>query len=123
MSLLNDILRVPRILRLLLKRLLPGGLLARSLLIIVVPLVLLQVVSGIIFYDRHWSNVSRHRANALAGDIAMVLELVDKGGINSNQRAVFNLARRTLDLIIKFEPDAILPNSPAGWPGLVLTNN
>ena len=40
----------------------------------------------------------------------MVLELVDKGGINSNQRAVFNLARRTLDLIIKFEPDAILPN-------------
>ena len=110
MSLLNDILRVPRILRLSLKRLLPRGLLARSLLIIVVPLVLLQVVSGIIFYDRHWSNVSRHRANALAGDIAMVLELVDKGGINSNQRAVFNLARRTLDLIIKFEPDAILPN-------------
>lgn len=108
---LDEILRVPRILRLSLKRFLPRGLLARSLLIIVVPLVLLQIVSGIIFYDRHWSNVSRHRANALAGDIAMILELTNPDGINSEQRAVFNLARRTLDLIVTYKPDAILPNT------------
>ena len=111
MSRLDEILRVPRILRLSLKRFLPHGLLARSLLIIVVPLVLLQIVSGIIFYDRHWSNVSRHRANALAGDIAMILELTNKDGINRNQKAVFDLARRTLDLIVTYKPDAILPNT------------
>lgn len=111
MKRLDEILRVPRILRLSLKRFLPRGLLARSLLIIVVPLVLLQVVSGIIFYDRHWSNVSRHRANALAGDIAMILELTNRDGINSDQGAVFNLARRTLDLIVVYKPEAILPNT------------
>lgn len=111
MSEINDIFRVPRSLRLLLKRFLPRGLLARSLLIIVVPLVLLQIVSGIIFYDRHWSNVSRHRANALAGDIAMILELINRDTLNNNQTAIFSLARRTLDLIIVYEPDAILPNT------------
>ncbi len=110
MSRIDDALRLPRMMRISMKRFLPRGLLARSLLIIVTPLVLLQIVSGIIFYDRHWSNVSRHRANALAGDIAMILELVDKGGINSDPVAVFNLARRTLDLIVAFEPGAIIPN-------------
>lgn len=110
MSRLNDVMQGPRMLRLSLKRFLPRGLLARSLLIIVMPLVLLQIVSGIIFYDRHWSNVSRHRATALAGDIAMILELTNKDGLNRNQVDIFDLARRKLDLIIVFRPDAILPN-------------
>jgi two-component system osmolarity sensor histidine kinase EnvZ len=111
MSRIDNLLRVPRTLRLSLKRILPHGLLARSLLIIVTPLVLLQIVSGIIFYDRHWSNVSRHRADALAGDIAMVLELTDRNGINSDASAVYDLAWRTLDLIITHDPQAILPNT------------
>ncbi len=110
MARLDDVMRMPRLVRLSLKRVLPRGLLARSLLIIVTPLVLLQIVSGIIFYDRHWSNVSRHRANALAGDIAMILELVDVNRINSNRAAVFDLARRTLDLIVVYDAGAILPN-------------
>jgi two-component system osmolarity sensor histidine kinase EnvZ len=111
MSRIGNLLRVPRALRLSLKRILPRGLLARSLLIIVTPLVLLQIVSSIIFYDRHWSNVSRHRADALAGDIAMVLELTDRNGINSDASAVYDLAWRTLDLIITHDPQAILPNT------------
>ena len=56
-----------------LKGILPSGLLGRSLLIIVIPLILLQVVTGFIFYDRHWATVSRHRANAVAGDIGFLI--------------------------------------------------
>ena len=111
MARLDALTRVPRILRLTLKRLLPRGLLARSLLIIVMPLVLLQVVSGVVFYDRHWSNVSRNRATALAGDISMVLELINKNPAASNQTELFELARRTLDLIFVYEVDTILPNT------------
>ena len=110
MSRIDEVLRLPRRPRISMKPFLPRGLLARSLLIIVTPLVLLQIVSGFIFYDRHWSNVSRHRANALAGDIAMILELVDTGSINTRSAAVFDLARRTLDLIVYFEPGEIIPN-------------
>ncbi len=117
MARLDALTRVPRILRLTLKQFLPRGLLARSLLIIVVPLVLLQVVSGVIFYDRHWSNVSRHRATALAGDISMVLALIDENPVSNNQPQLFELARRTLDLIFEYEVGTILPNThfePAG---------
>jgi len=117
MARLDALAHVPRILRLTLKQFLPRGLLARSLLIIVVPLVLLQVVSGVIFYDRHWSNVSRHRATALAGDISMVLELIKENPASNNQPEIFELARRTLDLIFDYEVGTILPNThfePAG---------
>lgn len=110
MARLDDVTRMPHAIRLSLKRILPRGLLARSLLIIVTPLVMLQIVSGIIFYDRHWANVSRHRANALAGDIAMVLELMQENRVTNNREAVFSLARRTLGLNVEYQPDGILPN-------------
>jgi len=79
-------------------------------MIIIVPLVVLQVVSGIVFYDRHWSNVSRHRANALAGDVAMLVELLGDTEPGSRQNAIFGMAHRNLDLLVGFERDGILPN-------------
>jgi two-component system osmolarity sensor histidine kinase EnvZ len=112
MARLIEVSRFTRALRVSLKRILPRGLLARSLLIIVVPLVLLQIVSGVIFYDRHWANVSRHRATALAGDIALVLELLERAETRESRATVFELAHRTLDLIIAYKPEAILPNTP-----------
>lgn len=111
MARLNTFTGGPRILRLAVKRFLPRGLLARSLLIIVMPLVLLQVVSGVVFYDRHWSNVSRNRATALAGEISMVVELLDERKPTASQSELFELARRTLDLILDYEVGTILPNT------------
>jgi len=93
-----------------LRDVLPHGLLPRTLLIIVVPLILLQVVSGIIFYDRHWANVSRHRANAVAGDIALVTDILRGPGGQDTTARILNLVRSALDLDIVFAAGAILPN-------------
>tara|TARA_B100001123_G_scaffold398887_1_gene483344 strand:+ start:453 stop:1694 length:1242 start_codon:yes stop_codon:yes gene_type:complete len=73
-------------------------------------LVVLQVVSGIVFYDRHWANVSRHRANALAGDVAMLLEILRNTKPSLHQDSIIDMANQNLDLIVKFESDSILPN-------------
>lgn len=54
------------------RRLLPKGLFARALLIVVLPTVLVQMVTAYIFYTRHWENVTRHMANSLAGEIAFL---------------------------------------------------
>ncbi|MGE0254279.1 MAG: ATP-binding protein [Alphaproteobacteria bacterium] len=97
-------------LRVRLRDVLPHGLLPRTLLIIVVPLILLQVVSGIIFYDRHWANVSRHRANAVVGDIALVTDMLRTPGNEANAQRVLDLAHTALDLEIRFAPGEILPN-------------
>ena len=57
-----------------LKRLAPRTMFGRSLLLIVMPLVLVQIISTWVFYARHWETVSRRLASDVAGDIGMLIE-------------------------------------------------
>ncbi len=85
---------------------LPRGLFARALLIIVVPLVGVQVVSGVIFYDRHWAKVSSHRANSLAGEIAMIIDVTRSG--SSGDASVILRSARNMDIWVNFESGTTL---------------
>ncbi|MEK9661106.1 MAG: ATP-binding protein, partial [Alphaproteobacteria bacterium] len=107
---LEDFDALPRYARISIKRYLPRGLFGRAILIIIVPLVVLQVVSGIIFYDRHWANVSRHRANALAGEVALVINLLREAPDTQQRAAVIQMVSHALDLRIDLNAGAILPN-------------
>ena len=60
-----------------LKRLLPRSIFGRSLLIVLTPMVILQIVMLIVFYERHWENVTRYLARAVAGDIAALVWIVE----------------------------------------------
>ena len=94
------------------KDILPKSLLGRSLLIIVTPLVLLQVISAFIFYESHWDKISERLAKALAGDIGSVVEIVRRDGKNLDMDWLRNLAFERMELAISIEKDAILSNSP-----------
>ena len=56
-----------------LKNILPRSLLGRSVMIIVTPLILLQVVTTSVFYDSHWDTVTKRLARGVAGDIAAII--------------------------------------------------
>ena len=58
------------------KRLLPRTLLGRSLLIIVTPLILTQVVATWVFYDRHYDNITKRLSEAIASNVAMVIQIM-----------------------------------------------
>ncbi len=60
------------------KRFLPRGLLGRSLLIVLVPLVLLQAVTFTIFYGGHLDFISRRLSSAVAGEIAQTIQLLHR---------------------------------------------
>src|SRR5437588_8996351 len=57
-----------------LKRLLPQSMFGRSLLLIVMPLVLVQIIAVWVFYARHWETVSKRLSQDVAGDIGLVIE-------------------------------------------------
>ncbi len=57
-----------------LKRLLPQSMFGRSLLLIVMPLVLVQIIAVWVFYARHWETVSKRLSLDVAGDIGLVIE-------------------------------------------------
>ncbi len=95
---------------LLIKRFLPRTLFGRSLLIIVSPLILLQVISTHIFYDRHWDTITRRLSSSIAGDIAMILNTLREKPAPADHAAIFEQARNTFGFTITLEPGVILPN-------------
>lgn len=101
------LMRQPRVLR----RIIPRGLLGRALLILVIPLILLQVVTAVVFFDRHWDTVMRRLANSIAGDISTVLSLLTRYPAPEDQQWILDTARVHMDLDITIHPGAILPNA------------
>ena len=79
----------------LIKNLLPKSLLGRSLMIIVMPLVILQVIAGYIFYESHWRKVSLTLSRGVAGEIATVIELMRIDDRSSNfNRVLVDVVQR-----------------------------
>lgn len=94
------------------KRYLPKSLLGRSILIIVTPLILVQVVSTWVFYERHWETVTRRLAASVAGEIGSVIEQRRRFTGAENERWIQGSAARSLALDIEFQKGKILPNQP-----------
>ena len=95
------------------KRYLPKSLLGRSILIIVTPLILVQLVSTWVFYERHWETVTRRLSASVAGEISSVIDQHRKFKGPENERWIINSAVRSLALNIRFRTGQILPNRPS----------
>jgi two-component system osmolarity sensor histidine kinase EnvZ len=95
-----------------LKRLLPRSLFGRSVLIIVVPLILLQAVALQIFYGTHWEVVSRRLAGAVAGDVALAVELLRRHPEAGEQEWLAQQMLARTELAMRFAEGEILPTDP-----------
>ncbi len=95
-----------------LKRFLPRTLLGRSLLIIVTPLILLQVITTYAFYQSNWDLVIRRLSSGLAGDIGMAISIAGQYPEAEDRSRLFWLAWLKTGLRLEFAPGEILPNTP-----------
>ncbi|HYF07969.1 MAG TPA: histidine kinase dimerization/phospho-acceptor domain-containing protein, partial [Acetobacteraceae bacterium] len=86
----------------------PRGFLARSLLIILVPLVVVQVVALFFFYGNHLDVISRRLAGGVAGDIGMVVELLARHPEPEDRAWIFREAAWRMELSMAFERGATL---------------
>jgi len=98
-----------------LKSLLPRTLFGRSLVILITPLVLAQIVATYIFYERHWDDVTRRLALGLAGDISMVIQMLREAPAAPQQARVLTLAEKNFNMAVTWQPDQILPNTPLNF--------
>lgn len=91
------------------KRILPHTLLGRSILIIVVPLILLQLVSAWVFYDRHWETIARRLASAVAVEINLMIETLHQFPGPENESWILG-STTDLGFRIVYRRGDILPN-------------
>lgn len=90
-----------------LKPAIPESLFGRFLLIIIIPTVLVQLIATYVFYERHWSSVSRHMVVALAGEVAFVTQMFWNESPEERNH-MLAITKKNLYLIVEFEPGAEL---------------
>ena len=84
--------------KIIIKKFLPQTLLGRSTLILVVPLIILQIIITLIFYNRHWDTITRHRTIDFVNDITLVIESFEKNKSKENQKWTLNNVSKKLQL-------------------------
>jgi two-component system osmolarity sensor histidine kinase EnvZ len=90
----------------------PKGLYARSLLIIILPMVVLQSVVAFMFVDRQWNLVTRYLSSAVTQDIATLIDIYKTYSQGADHMQVRRIAQERLGLVVDFLPEGPLP--PAG---------
>jgi len=95
------------------KRLLPQTMFGRSLLLIVMPLVLVQMIAAWIFYDRHWETVSYRLSADVAGEIAMVIDVIKPAASDTELKRLLSHASGMTELDFTFESGTVLPPETA----------
>ncbi len=95
-----------------LKAIMPKSLLGRSLMIIVMPLILLQLVTATVFYDRHWGTITKRLAESVAGDISIISTYLRDHPGPAARAWMESEAHKRMQLSIRFRDGEILPNLP-----------
>jgi two-component system osmolarity sensor histidine kinase EnvZ len=91
-----------------LRGVMPKGLYARALLIIIVPMVLLQSVVAFVFMERHWNTVTQRLSAAVVQDVAALID-VYMTLPGADQAQIRRIAQDKLGLVVDFLPVTEMP--------------
>ncbi|MBQ9090394.1 MAG: HAMP domain-containing histidine kinase [Alphaproteobacteria bacterium] len=106
------------LLKLIKLKVMPQGLLYRFILIILLPLILLQTILFIFFYDRHWGTVSRRLALDVVGEIQTVADYIATQNPSTDNIESFLLqVEDNLGLEMLFQPNTYLYNQKISHQG------
>jgi two-component system osmolarity sensor histidine kinase EnvZ len=88
---------------------LPKGLYARSILIVVLPILILQGVLANVFIDRYLERVTRRMSTAVARDVAAIVEVIETYPQDERFSEITRIAAETFRLTVSILPPAPLP--------------
>ncbi|KMO29633.1 ATPase [Methylobacterium tarhaniae] len=88
---------------------LPKGLYARSLIIIIAPMVLLQSVIAYTFMERHWQLVTRRLSAAVTADVAALIDIYESYPQDKGAETLERIAGERLNLDVDILEGAKLP--------------
>lgn len=71
-------------------KLLPKGLLARFLLIVLLPLILAQLIAVYFFYERHWDSIQKNLIRSIGGDISYIIDFAEHHDFESAKKIASN---------------------------------
>ena len=92
----------------------PKGLYARSLLIVILPMVLLQTGVAYLFMQRHWDLVTHRLSNAVARDVGAVVDLYRAMPLGADDKRLREIASERFRMNVDLMPPQPLPSGLQG---------
>ena len=91
----------------------PKRLYARSLIIVIAPMILLQSVVAFVFMERHWQMVTQRLSQAVTRDIAAIIDMIETYPHDADYANIIRIAQDRLQLKIDLlPPDPLPPPGP-----------
>ncbi|WP_238719905.1 MULTISPECIES: ATP-binding protein [Nitratireductor] len=87
----------------------PKRLYARSLIIVIAPMILLQSVVAFVFMERHWQTVTQRLSTAVTRDIAAIIDLIETYPDERGKQNAVRIAQERLSLRVDIMPPDPLP--------------
>src|SRR5215831_19549287 len=88
---------------------LPKGLYARALIIIIAPIVLLESVVAFTFMERHWNQVTRRLSEGVARDMAAIVDLYEASTSKDDVAQLIDIGQLRFGFSVAVLPAGNLP--------------
>ncbi|MER9330714.1 ATP-binding protein [Mesorhizobium sp. M0152] len=91
----------------------PKRLYARSLIIVIAPMILLQSVVAFVFMERHWATVTQRLSQATVRDIAAIIDMIETYPHDADYANIIRVAQDRMQLKVDLlPPDPLPPPGP-----------
>ena len=90
------------------RKILPKRLFYRSLIIVVTPIILLQIIITIVFFDSLWIKANKGMTRSLVGEIVTLLDVYKNPDVGVKQ-SIINLYNQNFDFAITLKENELLP--------------
>jgi len=90
------------------KNILPKSLFYRSLIIVATPIILLQIIITVVFFDSLWIKANKGMTRSLVGEIQTLYDVYKNPDMGQKQ-TIINLYNKNFDFFIEFKKNEIFP--------------
>ena len=91
------------------KKVLPKRLFYRSLIIVATPIILLQIIITVVFFDSLWIKANKGMTRSLVGEIRTLYHLYDDAD-SKHRQEIIKLYNQNFDLVSSFKENQIFPS-------------
>jgi len=90
------------------KKILPKKLFYRSLIIVATPIILLQIIITVVFFDSLWIKANKGMTRSLVGEIQTLYDVYTNPDMGQRQ-TIINLYNKNFDFVVSFEDNKKFP--------------
>ena len=96
------------------KKILPKRLFYRSLIIVATPIILLQIIVTIVFFDSLWIKANKGMTRSLVSEVKTLFEIYKDD--KTNKEEILDLYNKNFDFVVRFKENEIFPTEmPERW--------